>query len=99
MSNNDQKREAMLALVEEWRQIGENRACFAAKHQISFAKFQYWVRISKAAATPKDFSELLLPISGEPIEMLEMSALDIQNGQLISQEAMDKGNLEWLNER
>ena len=65
MANNDQKRLAMLTLVEEWRQSGENRAHFAAKHQISFAKFQYWVRISKAAATPKDFSELLLPISGE----------------------------------
>jgi hypothetical protein len=31
--------------------------------------------------------------------MLEMSEEDIKNGNLISQEAMDKRNLEWLNER
>jgi hypothetical protein len=31
--------------------------------------------------------------------MLEMSEEDIRNGKLISQEAMDKRNIEWLNER
>lgn len=31
--------------------------------------------------------------------MLEMSEEDIKNGELISQEAMDQRNLEWLNER
>ncbi len=31
--------------------------------------------------------------------MLEMSEEDIKNGNLISQKAMDKRNLEWLNER
>jgi hypothetical protein len=30
-------------------------------------------------------------------KMLEMSEDDIRNGRLISQEAMDKRNLEWLN--
>lgn len=30
--------------------------------------------------------------------MLEMSEDDIKNGRLISQEEMDKRNLEWLNE-
>ncbi len=30
--------------------------------------------------------------------MLEMSEADIKNGKLISQETMDKRNLEWLNE-
>lgn len=30
--------------------------------------------------------------------MLEMSEDDIKNGRLISQEAMNKRNLEWLNE-
>ncbi|SDD84901.1 hypothetical protein SAMN04488104_10793 [Algoriphagus faecimaris] len=30
-------------------------------------------------------------------KMLEMSEEDIKNGKLISQEAMDKRNLEWLN--
>jgi uncharacterized protein YjaG (DUF416 family) len=31
--------------------------------------------------------------------MLEMSEEDIKTGELISQEAMDQRNLEWLNER
>lgn len=31
-------------------------------------------------------------------EMLQMSEEDIENGRLISQEAMDKRNREWLNE-
>ena len=30
-------------------------------------------------------------------KMLEMSEDDIENGRLISQEAMNKRNLEWLN--
>ena len=36
-------------------------------------------------------------LTGEQKEMLEMSEDDIKNGRLISQEAMDKRNLEWLN--
>lgn len=31
--------------------------------------------------------------------MLQMSEQDIKEGKLISQEAMDKRNLEWLNEK
>ena len=31
-------------------------------------------------------------------EMLKMSDQDIENGRLISQEAMDKRNMEWLSE-
>ena len=57
MSKNDQKREAMLALVEEWRESGETQAHFATKYEISFAKFQYWVRKSKATAAPEGFLE------------------------------------------
>lgn len=37
-------------------------------------------------------------LTAEQAEMLEMSESDIGNGRLISQEAMDKRNLEWLNE-
>lgn len=36
-------------------------------------------------------------LTAEQKEMLEMSETDIKNGRLISQEAMDKRNLEWLN--
>ncbi len=36
-------------------------------------------------------------LTAEQKEMLEMSESDIENGRLISQEAMDKRNTEWLN--
>ena len=39
----------------------------------------------------------IVELTNEQREMLEMSESDIQNGRLISQEAMDKRNLEWLN--
>lgn len=37
-------------------------------------------------------------LSREQKKMLEMSEEDIEKGRLISQEAMDKRNLEWLND-
>jgi len=40
----------------------------------------------------------LIELTAEQKEMLEMSEMDIKNGRLISQEAMDKRNMEWLNE-
>ena len=58
----------------------------------------------------KDFLEVLdqlisssasesekIELTKEQIAMLEMSEKDIKNGKLISQEAMNKRNLEWLN--
>jgi hypothetical protein len=41
----------------------------------------------------------IFELSPEQKEILEISEADIKNGNLISQEAMDKRNLEWLNER
>lgn len=41
----------------------------------------------------------IVKLSPEQKEMLEISEADIKNGNLISQEAMDKRNLEWLNGR
>jgi hypothetical protein len=38
----------------------------------------------------------VVELTAEQREMLEMSEADIKNGRLISQEAMDKRNLEWL---
>lgn len=40
----------------------------------------------------------IMELSPAQKEMLKMSEDDIKSGQLISQEAMDKRNLEWLNE-
>ncbi|MBL1213868.1 MAG: hypothetical protein HND52_10975 [Ignavibacteriae bacterium] len=39
----------------------------------------------------------IVELTDEQKIMLEMSEKDIKNGKLISQEAMDKRNLEWLN--
>ena len=39
----------------------------------------------------------LVELTNEQKIMLEMSEDDIKNGNLISQEAMNKRNLEWLN--
>jgi len=41
--------------------------------------------------------EQSIELSSEQKQMLEMSEEDIKSGRLISQEAMDKRNLEWLN--
>ena len=38
-----------------------------------------------------------IELTTEQKKMLEMSEQDIKSGNLISQEAMDKRNLEWLN--
>lgn len=46
-----------------------------------------------SSATDSD----MVKLTAEQKQMLEMSEADIQNGHLISQEAMDKRNLEWLN--
>jgi len=39
----------------------------------------------------------LVELTNEQKTMLEMSEDDIKNGELISQDAMSKRNLEWLN--
>ncbi|HLV40291.1 hypothetical protein [Xanthomarina sp.] len=39
----------------------------------------------------------IIELTKEQKTMLEMSEEDIKAGKLISQEAMDKRNLEWLN--
>ena len=40
----------------------------------------------------------IVKLTPEQKEILEKSDNDIDNGQMISQEAMDKRNLEWLND-
>ena len=42
-------------------------------------------------------SSELVELTNEQKIMLEMSEEDIKNGKLISQDAMNKRNLEWLN--
>ncbi len=50
-------------------------------------------KLISSSAPESDIVEL----TDEQKIMLEMSEEDIKNGKLISQEAMDKRNLEWLN--
>ncbi|MHA7131084.1 hypothetical protein [Algoriphagus namhaensis] len=50
-------------------------------------------KLVASSSSPSDLVEL----TAEQKEMLEMSENDIENGRLISQEAMNKRNLEWLN--
>jgi len=51
--------------------------------------------LDKLIATSSTESETV-KLTDEQKIMLEMSEQDIENGRLISQEAMDKRNLEWL---
>lgn len=55
------------------------------------------VALDKLIASSKA-EHKMVELNAEQKEMLEMSEADIKNGRLISQEAMDKRNLEWLNE-
>ena len=47
--------------------------------------------------TSSSSSSELVQLTNEQKVMLEMSEEDIKNGKLISQDAMNKRNLEWLN--
>ncbi|MCZ4410032.1 hypothetical protein O3Q51_14515 [Cryomorphaceae bacterium 1068] len=52
--------------------------------------------LDKLVASSSSTSDLV-ELTAEQKEMLEMSDDDIESGRLISQEAMNKRNLEWLN--
>ncbi|PTB97356.1 hypothetical protein C9994_03210 [Marivirga lumbricoides] len=51
--------------------------------------------LDKLVSSKKSESDIF-ELTNEQKAMLEMSELDIKEGKLISQEAMDKRNLEWL---
>jgi hypothetical protein len=53
--------------------------------------------LDKLILTSSDESEIL-ELTHEQKEMLQMSKEDVEEGRLISQEAMDKRNLERFNE-
>jgi hypothetical protein len=52
--------------------------------------------LDKLIASNSSSSDLV-ELTAEQKEMLEMSDKDIESGRLISQEAMNKRNIEWLN--
>lgn len=47
--------------------------------------------------TSSESESEIIELTNEQKQMLEMSEKDIKNGKLISQDAMNKRNLEWLN--
>tara|TARA_R110000868_G_scaffold404015_1_gene681791 strand:- start:348 stop:590 length:243 start_codon:yes stop_codon:yes gene_type:complete len=47
--------------------------------------------------TSSESESEIVELTNEQKLMLEMSEKDIQNGKLISQDAMNKRNIEWLN--
>ena len=56
----------------------------------------FLVALDKLISSSKAETDVV-ELTVEQKEMLQMSEEDIENGRLVSQEAMDNQNLEWLN--
>ena len=56
---------------------------------------EYLEALDKLISSSTSQSEIV-KLSAEQKQMLQMSEEDIANGRLISQDEMDKRNLEWL---
>jgi len=63
---------------------------------LSIKNKDFLVALDKLISSSSSESEII-ELTKEQKKMLEMSEKDIANGKLISQDAMDKRNLEWLN--
>lgn len=63
---------------------------------LSIKNKDFLVALDKLISSSSSESENI-ELTKEQKIMLKMSEEDIKNGKLISQEAMDKRNLEWLN--
>ena len=64
---------------------------------LSIKNKDFLVALDKLITSSSTESDII-SLTDEQKMMLEMSEKDIRNGKLISQEAMNKRNLEWLNE-
>ncbi|NBB89076.1 MAG: hypothetical protein GVX96_04765 [Bacteroidetes bacterium] len=62
---------------------------------MSIKNKDFLVALDKLISSSSAENEVV-ELTAEQREMLEMSEADIKNGRLISQEAMDKRNHEWL---
>jgi hypothetical protein len=47
---SSKKRESLNQLVREWKGSGLSQAKYAAQHNLTLAKFRYWIKKSKAPA-------------------------------------------------
>ncbi len=63
---------------------------------LSIKNKDFLVALDKLITSSTSESEIV-ELTKEQKIMLEMSEEDIKNGRLVSQERMDKRNLEWLN--
>jgi len=63
---------------------------------LSIRNKDFLVALDKLISSSSSESEIV-ELTDEQRTMLEMSEQDIKNGKLISQDAIDKRNLEWLN--
>ena len=63
---------------------------------LSIRNKDFLVALDKLISSSSSESEIV-ELSDEQKTMLEMSEMDIKDGKVISQEAMNKRNLEWLN--
>ncbi|MBU2950726.1 hypothetical protein KO493_08460 [Tamlana agarivorans] len=63
---------------------------------LSIKNKDFLVALDKLITSSASESDII-ELTKEQKIMLEMSERDIKEGKLISQEAMDKRNLEWLN--
>jgi len=63
---------------------------------LSIRNKDFLVALDKLISSSESQSDIV-ELTNEQKLMLEMSENDIQNGKLISQNAMNKRNLEWLN--
>ena len=63
---------------------------------LSIKNKDFLVALDQLISSSLSESEII-ELTDEQKVMLEMSEMDINEGKLISQEAMNKRNLEWLN--
>ncbi|WP_340199605.1 hypothetical protein [Ascidiimonas sp. W6] len=63
---------------------------------LSIKNKDFLIALDKLITSSESASEII-ELTDAQKRMLEMSEKDIQDGKLISQEAMNKRNLEWLN--
>lgn len=63
---------------------------------LSIKNKDFLVALDQLISSSSSESEMI-ELTQEQIRMLEMSEQDIKEGNLISQDAMDKRNLAWLN--
>jgi len=63
---------------------------------LSIRNEDYLIALDNIISSSSSTSDII-ELTSEQTIMLQMSKKDIKNGRLISQEKMNKRNLEWLN--